>query len=272
MIIEKLIMHFAQRESVPVQVDEVIDFLRSLGVADEIYFFDVDIETTLLKGVIEHWEYPVSENGVVRRAADINTAKSLSADWKRLVQCKEVLHVFDPDHFRVNTFEATEALINDIVIPADVHDERADESIYAESDRWAVHHAVAVLFPLATRSLLMGPYKAGKIDLDYIAKLVDVPMYWVAKVMGDEWEDANHRMIRPQRIAPPDRVSFLKSDDSPIEVHSVPIGWDPYSYARDMLERQPKLAARPARCLIERRGRLQILTKAQIEARIAGDG
>lgn len=263
-------MHFAQREDPPVQVDDVIDFLRSLGVADEIYFFDVDIDTTILKGVIEHWEYPVSENGTLRRVADINTAKSLPTDWKRLVQCKEILHVIDPDHFRVNTFEATEALINDIVIPADVQDERIDEGVYAESDRWAVHHAVATLFPLATRNMLMGPYRTGKIDLDYIANLIDLPKYWVAKVMGDEWEDANHRMIRPQRIAPPDRVSFLKSDDSTIEVHSVPIGWDPYSYARHMLERQPKLAADPVRCLIERRGHLQVLSKAEIEARFSG--
>ena len=188
-------MRFGLIEDAPVQVDLVVDHLRSLGVADEIYFFDVAIDTLMFKGKIDHWKYPLSEKGPERRVADINTANSLSADWKRLVQCKELLHVIDADHFRVHTFEAAEALINDIVVPVDIEHEHAFEAVYANSDRWGIYHAVAVLFPFAMRNLLLEPYKADKIDLDYIANLVDLPQYWVAKVMSDEWIDIHHRMV-----------------------------------------------------------------------------
>lgn len=88
--------------------------------------------------------------------------------------------------------------------------------------------------------------------------------------MGDGWDGANHRMIRPQRICPPDRVSFLMSDNTPIEVHSVPLGRDPFLYARELLHRQLIRAVQPPRCLIEQGGQRQILTAMEIEARVAG--
>src|ERR1700733_7586825 len=129
MSIDRIILHFAQREKAPVQVEDVVAHIRSLHVTDEIYFFDVKLKTEVLKGKIDHWSYPLSESGPERSAADINPADSLSEDWKRLVQCKELLHVADADHLRVHTFEAAESLLNDIAVPVDVVNEHAFEAV-----------------------------------------------------------------------------------------------------------------------------------------------
>lgn len=41
----KLIQDFARRTVLPVEVDDVVAYLRSIGIKDEIYFFDADMDT-----------------------------------------------------------------------------------------------------------------------------------------------------------------------------------------------------------------------------------
>ena len=62
---------FATRETVPVDVDEVVTAFRENGVKDEVYFWGVDIDPTALRGTINYWEYPASEDGPTRYCADI---------------------------------------------------------------------------------------------------------------------------------------------------------------------------------------------------------
>lgn len=234
MSIEKLIMEFALREKVPVEVDDVVAHLKNdLGVEDDILFFDVDIDTDVLKGEIEHWEHPATDAGPIRRVAHINTAKTLTLPEKRLVQCKEVLHVLDPNHWHTNTFEAAAELMEKIVIPDELQD-HANDGIQALSDRIRIWHALAVLFPMAARDLFMTPFREGKISIGFIADMVELPEKYVVLVMNDHWVNVHGRMVRPQRLAGPDRVSSLAADNSPIEVHSVPIGMNAYGYARRM--------------------------------------
>jgi len=262
--VDKLIMKFSTQEDVPVQVEDVVAQVKALGVTDEIRFFDVDADKNVLLGEIEQWQElaPPSE-AAPRRFANINTPKTLTAREKRLIQCKELLHVLEPDHWRVNTHDHTVALIDTIVIPLAA--QAPDEGIQATSDRIALYQAVAILFPMAVRNLLLPSFKDGRVSLEQIADHVELPTLYVALVMSDHWADALHRMVRPQRIAGPDRVSSLKADHSPIEVHSVPIGTDPYSYAKHLEERGRK-ADRPIHAfLIETDGgNRQTVTATQI--------
>src|SRR5262249_7501943 len=87
----KLIREFSTRTGLPVEIDHIVDYLRSCGLKDEVYFWDVDMNTTVLRGTIVHWEY--LREGWIYKVADIYTAKSLSLEEQRLVQAKELLHI-----------------------------------------------------------------------------------------------------------------------------------------------------------------------------------
>jgi len=232
----KLIQKFAARTVVPVEVDDVVDFIRRLGVRDEIYFWDADISPSVLQAAITHWDYPADGAGKVRTVADIHTARNLPLNDKRVAQVKELLHILDPEHFLVNTIEDVRALMEKIVLPPDLVD-WANDGVHANSDRAAIVHALAVLFPWQTRQLLLDPFKAGKKTLDEIADLVALPADYVQFVMSDIWVQLHEAMVGPQRMRWPAKVTTLEADDSPIEVYSVPLGDDPYSYARKMHEK-----------------------------------
>lgn len=235
MSVIKLIGDFSIREHAPVEVNDIVDYVAKIGATDEIYFFDANIKTSVLKGIIKQWEYPLSDapDAPVRRVAEIYTASSLPPDEKRLIECKELLHVMEPEHFRVNTYKAVDDLVKKIILPPELIDPFSD-GVHANSDRAAMYHALAVLFPLAVRDLFMPPFKDDKIDLAYIADIVHLPLYYVNMVMSDHWAIIHGMMLRRRQ---PDRVATLNGDDSPIEVHSVPLGDDPYTYAKRMNER-----------------------------------
>jgi hypothetical protein len=126
------------------------------------------------------------------------------------------------------------------------------------SDRIAILHAVAVLLPLATRNLLLPKLHDGKITLDEIAELVALPRPCVTVAMGDNWGATHRSMIslleRFERT--PDRVFTLDDNQSTIEVYSVPLEVDPYSYAKRLEEQDRGRARRAAAFVVQtRRGR-----------------
>lgn len=193
MSIEKLIREYATREKLPIQVEEVVATLVSWGVKDEIYFFDDDrLDAEILQGLIVHWEFPMPD-GSVKRVADISTARSLSIEEKRLVQTKELLHIIDPSYFRVNTLPATELLIDKIVISPALQDPGTDGD-HANSDRAALWHALAVLFPMTVRNLFIPVLLQEKIALEQIAQFADLPLPYIAMAMSDQWTKL-HRIM-----------------------------------------------------------------------------
>ena len=180
----KLIDKFSARAVVPIEVDEIADYLKSLGIKDEIYFFDADLDTEVLRGSLVHWEYQMQ--GWTYKVADIYTAKTLSPEEKRVVQVKDLLHILDHRIDRANTPDEVEALIKKMALPIAEIDWKNDGD-HARSDRTAILYALPVLFPMATRDLFLPLYDEHKIDDIGIANLLALPKSVVAFVMSDLW-------------------------------------------------------------------------------------
>src|SRR5437868_5473575 len=89
--IADVIKHFASRTTVPVQVDEVVDYLRAEGIKDKIWFWTVESDVEILRGKMKHWEYPDGDGNTVQ-CLDVDISKNLDDRWQRLVSCKELLH------------------------------------------------------------------------------------------------------------------------------------------------------------------------------------
>lgn len=257
----KLINEFSMREIVPVEVDHIVDHLRTQGIKDEVYFWDAEIDTGVLKGTIIHWEYEVQ--GWTYRVADIYTPRSLSLEEKRLVQAKEILHILDHRVDRVDTIEEVEALIEQMVLPESSIDPEKD-SDHARSDRDAILHVLPVLFPMAVRELFVGPLKDNKIDIDFIADRVALPKFVVRFVMSDLWAEYYQTMMAQLRaeLPVPDRVHTIDANQSP----SVPLEDDPYTYAKRLEERSRDSARPISAFIIETRRERRTFSPSEIAA------
>ncbi|WP_375782952.1 hypothetical protein ACE10Z_23850 [Bradyrhizobium sp. Pha-3] len=246
----KLINEFAARTTLPVEVEHVVDYLRQQGIKDEIHFWDADMDTQVLKGAIVHWEYQA--NGWTYKVADIYTARTLTPEEKRMVQVKELLHILDPRIDRASTPEEVQELIKRMVLPVqEISDWSTPAGAHARNDHSGLLYALAVLFPIAVRELLSGPYAAKNIDTAKIAEIAALPYGFVDYAMGKNWGDMHPKLIRymKSQIPVPDRIHTFASDRSPIEIYSVPLEEDPFVYAK-RIEERCRDSAKPIRYVV----------------------
>lgn len=194
MRIRELIREFDTREDVPIEVDDVVDFLKANNIKDEINFVGVDINTEVLRGSIHHFVVPGLGYGEPTHCADIFYSQGQSGDWQRLVCCKELLHLLDPDAQKVKSKADFLKQIEKIILPAEFQDPVADGA-KVWSDRLATYFAVAVLFPWAARELLIEQVKDGKLTIEDVARLVDIPERYVALVFSEDWVTLHKLMI-----------------------------------------------------------------------------
>lgn len=186
MSIAEIVRKFDDRFVVPVDVNDVKAALIEMGVRDVIWFWAVDIDAEVLRGQLVHWlqKGEPASTGAFKGVADIYYAESLSRDWQRLVCCKELLHIIDPESALAATPEVVMRLTEKISLPPDLQNGVKD-GMPALTDRVALLQATAVLFPWASRELFR---KDGKLSTHQIAKLMDLPERYVAAVMDDDWE------------------------------------------------------------------------------------
>ena len=124
---------------------------------------------------------------------------------------------------------------------------------------------LAVLFPWATRKQLIGPHKDGRVTLQKIADMVALPVPYVQFVMSDEWDRVFDTMMGAERPRLPDKVHTLKADNSPIEIYSVPLGDNPYSYAKEIYRRKSEPAQQLiSSFVIESEGKMRAISKMDI--------
>ncbi|MEA3473261.1 MAG: hypothetical protein U9R70_07550 [Pseudomonadota bacterium] len=190
MSIASLIRDFDARKVVPVELEDVEAALAARGIKDEIYWFPADINAEVLQGQLVHWEveadyeYPTDHTGAeVRKVAAIYYAESMDDPWRRLVGCKELLHVMDAPEARASSPEVVLKLTEKIILSPEFQDVVRDGYV-TTTDRNAILQAVAVLFPWRARELFIGDGTLSNVE---IAGLVDIPLRYVALVMSNSW-------------------------------------------------------------------------------------
>jgi hypothetical protein len=194
--VSALIKTFSTWPAAPVDIEEHVlpEFLK-LGVKDEVYFWsDAKLDARIVRGGITHWEYPLSEQGPIVRVADITYSDKQPHEWQRLVCCKELLHLLDPENTRVAKDHDIEKLIEKIILPADLQDPFSD-GIHALTDRVAITYAAAILFPLSARAKFIPRYNDGTLSLQTIAEALEIPVRHTALVLNDAWVTIHDMLV-----------------------------------------------------------------------------
>src|ERR1700722_811156 len=142
--IHKLIDFFSSYTELPIDPDDVRDKILSYGIKDEIEFVGVDIDTRIIYGAFRQYIYRNAVYGEPIVHVDIYYDRSLTRDWKRVVCCKELLHMLDLSISRAATREDCENLV-DHLAGLTMESPFSEEKLRAWNDELMLFYALAVL-------------------------------------------------------------------------------------------------------------------------------
>jgi hypothetical protein len=190
MSVRSLIEHYANGTHLHVRVRDIRDYMVSgeLAIKDRIRFVGVEIDINVLRGFLHQYTKRPLDGSALRpmACADVHYDRRQPIEWQRLVCCKELLHLLDPQGHRTNTPAHVKLQIERIALPPGMETIRTD-GMRVWGDRLADLQAIALLFPMEARRVLVG--KVDKIGPDNIARLVRLPEKYVRWVMSPQWED-----------------------------------------------------------------------------------
>lgn len=188
MSVGSLIEAFETRTQLPIDVNDVVEYLRRNHIKDKIEFICVDIDTKALRGQLVQWEIPGLNYGEPTLCADVYFGSDQGSDWIRFVCCKELLHLLDPFHAKVGAKEDFLKLAEKIALPPEMQDPIRDGEAVA-SDRIAVYQALAILLPKAARDILKAEVDAGRMTTTDVARIADIPQRFATLAMHELWDE-----------------------------------------------------------------------------------
>ncbi len=184
MQLKRLLDHFDAYENLHIEIDCIRDQLIDVGVQDEIRFHFVDIDSTILRGLIYRYTKQNSVYGDPVFCSEICIAKNMSYDWQRLVAAKELIHITDTPEETAQSEHAVEALIERLSYPFDV----ALETKSSTNDKLVILPALAVLVPLQCRRILRELFLSNSVTKIDIAKMAQIPIRY-SDIILEEWFD-----------------------------------------------------------------------------------
>jgi hypothetical protein len=94
-----------------------------------------------------------------------------------------MVHIFDEASEEAQSIEDVKTLISGITVP-----NLLAASIPLLSDRFAILVALCVLLPRDALVILRAHYRAGRMNVEAIARLVQLPEEYVDFALSDAWE------------------------------------------------------------------------------------
>lgn len=166
-----------------INVWEIVDEVRRLTGIDQINFYpSAEIDANIVRGFVDRYTaYPDTPEAM--EVADIYFPIGMDDDWKRLVQTKELVQLFDSDDGIASDHERISKLVTEIVTPREV----ALLSNPTKEDHYALSWALALLLPRDCRKLLLKPYEEGKIAEPEIANIIKIPVRFVPFIFSSRF-------------------------------------------------------------------------------------
>lgn len=186
--IRRLITAFESRTKLPVEPEEVRQWIVANGFCDEIQIHYVDCDPKAFEGMYvarQGGEYQrrVSPYGEMITVREIFINANVDLPMRRLAEVKEQLHILDANGQCSNSPASIDAMIAFAATRVDLKPEAG-----VITDVLAMPLAMAVLFPIAAQRLLKPKYDAGLISLEEIASIAVLPPPLIELAMSDGWE------------------------------------------------------------------------------------
>jgi hypothetical protein len=176
---------FACYTNLPIRLDWVVAHIKDLGAADEIQIVPAKIDSQILLGMHRFYKN-TDPDGSSKRILQVYYSDELEADQplKRLVCCKELLHVFDGDPHTAQTEKAVSSLLDQIVVPPS-----SGMAASTKSDNNGMLFALMVLLPRDALDVIIPAYQANKLNVEDLAQLAGIPENYARLGLSPIWKD-----------------------------------------------------------------------------------
>ncbi len=171
--------HFACHTRVPVPIDEVRGYVSDLKFVDEIDIYALSsLRPEVLRGLLQVF----NEDG--RTVARVVYSSCLSRKMRRIVCCKELLHILDQNDDMASSRQEVQRHIENLNLSA-----LADLPASVRSDQNGSLHALMILFPRDYLHEIRRRYEAGKVTAEEISDRVQLPLTYVRAALSKVWQE-----------------------------------------------------------------------------------
>ena len=177
--------HFACYTNLHVKIDDVCEQAIECGGADRFFFSSVDIDTSVLLGMLQMYEETRLYAQPTRVAEIIYSSHIQDKATRRIVCCKEILHTLDNDNASAATRDAVEALIDDIIVPPSLGIDVPKATL---SDHLGMLNALLVLLPRDALDELRPKFDAGDLSVEDVARLAVIPTSFARLALSPLWQ------------------------------------------------------------------------------------
>ena len=176
--------YFADREELPVELDDVITVAVECGGASKYHLYPDDLDRTNEQA--HCIEYDIVDDPDFRVAEIYYSVALRESDpyYWRVVCCKEILHTLENGHLKAESRHAVERLFQDIAARPELHQ-------MLPSTRWdflGEYAALLILIPEKARNILKVKYQADELTVAKISEYTKVPQRFVRLVLADDWD------------------------------------------------------------------------------------
>jgi hypothetical protein len=188
MSFRKLVEHFQSFANLPIEVDDVRDWIQNHCREDQIVLYLTGMDPVSLRGWIVRYRQRPAVYAPLEDIAEIHISEGMPLPWQRLVACKEMIHLLDHTGVHVRTWDALDRLIQDVLGSRLNPGQAATMSLPGMIDNLALVKALFVLCPLDIIKTLRPAYAAGTVSTSAVAKIFEIPDDYVALIMDPAFD------------------------------------------------------------------------------------
>ena len=190
----ELIEYASQTAAFPVKIESVKNWFINNGYQEKINILEVDMPSDVCAAIFERRNDVAMPYSEVPRVTNILLSNELNECWRRLIACKELIHLMDANGNRANSREQIKTLINEIITFANNNFRPIGSmSPACTADLMAMERALYLLAPASAIDQIKPHYESGTIDNMDIALFFKIPVVTVDHIMSDQYADAYTR-------------------------------------------------------------------------------
>ena len=187
----KIVEHFCCHTRLPIKLADVAAHVIATSPVDRLYRAAVDVDLDILKGAYREYHHKppyCTPGGEV--VGEVIYNMHLGPYEARLVQCKEMLHAFDPQDARASDVAHVVQLAKDIIIPLEILlKTNGSPSKHLMSDNAMLLPALAILLPRDFLDEIRPYYEQEKVTVADISRLARVPTTYVRVALSPLWSE-----------------------------------------------------------------------------------
>jgi hypothetical protein len=197
MALATLLRHIQTFTHLPIEIGDVRAWVEERCTADRIAVYFTNLNPSILRGFIRRDRRRNSVYGDLEDIAEIHVSRHLEMPWRRLVACKEMIHLHDGKSAQVKTPEAFDRLVDDMVAHPYADGAPRSYSPPAIADILALWSALGVLCPLPLIGAFRREIREERMTSEDVANYLAVPTELMKWVLSPEFEDwVRQQMVR----------------------------------------------------------------------------